>query len=140
MDKFLVRLLPIISNIYIIVTVILCWNGIDLSILDYCFSTSLLFGILLTVLCHVQGKYHCRWMRFLCYDLVVIPLLSLVDSLFPLFYIVEDYLMSISVIILFSVSATMVMAVRHFLKVRTLNKIRYEQLKPVRPVNSRKSQ
>lgn len=64
MDKFVVRFCIFGLNTYMLIVLIYALNGVDISEYDYLFTNSLLFGVLLTVLSHTQGKYHCRWQDF----------------------------------------------------------------------------
>lgn len=139
MDRFLVRILPIILNLYIVVIAIFAWNGVDVSMYDYWVSCPISMGVLLTVLCHVQGKYHCRWIRVLCYNLVFIPLVSYIDSIRPIFYKAEDMIIFLSADMSVAILATIILAINHFRRVRkVLKKNRYEELKPIKCNRTRK--
>lgn len=126
MDRFLVRILPIILNLYIVVIAIFAWNGIDISIYDYWLSCPVMLGLLLTVLSHSQGKYHCKWIRVLCYNLIFIPLVSYIDSVHPIFYEAEDMIIFLSADLSVAILSTIILAVNHFRRVRkVLNKNQY---------------
>lgn len=126
MDKFIVRFSIIFLNLYMVVVTILAYNGIDISYLDYIFTDSALFGIVLTTLCHAQGRYHCVWMRALCYNLICVPIINLVDYKYVLFETAEQLIYAISSIITLSVVATVILAINHFRRVRkVINKHRH---------------
>lgn len=126
MDKFIVRFSILALNVYMIVVIALSYMGIDISVYDYLFTDSLLFGIVLTTLCHTQGRYHCVWMRALCYNLIAVPLLNFIDAKNPLFETIEGYLYTIAAIVFINVVATIILAINHFRRVRkVLNKNQY---------------
>lgn len=138
MDKFIVRFAILALNVYMIVVIALAYIGTDISICDYLFTNSLLFGIVLTTLCHKQGRYHCVWMRALCYNLIAIPILNFVDAKNPLFETVEVYLYTIAAIVLINVSVTIILAINHFRRVRRIAKRRYEEIRPIECFRARK--
>lgn len=132
MDKFIVRFAILSLNVYMISVIALAYMGIDISVYDYLFTDSLLFGIVLTTLCHTQGRYHCVWMRALCYNLIAIPILNFIDANMPLFETIEGYLYAIAAIVSINVIATIILAINHFRRVRKATKGRYEELRPIK--------
>lgn len=139
MDKFLVRLLPIILNLYVIVAISFAWAGYDISIYDYWFSCPVTMGVLLSVLCNVQGRYHCKWIRLLCYNLVFIPFLTYIDAAYVLFEDAYLYIATITFVMALSIIATIVLAIRHFRKARkVLSKRRYGEIRPINRCCQRK--
>ena len=133
MDRFIVRLSILALNVYMIVVTILAYNGIDISYLDYIFTDSVLFGIVLTTLCHAQGRYHCVWMRALCYNLIVIPLLNFIDYQYVLFDTAEHLIYAIGFLISINIFATIILSINHFRRVRkVLKKHKYEELRPIK--------
>lgn len=124
MDKFVVRFTILALNAYMIFVFSFALNGVDMSEYDFIFTDSLLFGILLTVLVHVQGKYHCKWIRALCYNLVAVPIINFVDCKYPFFNTVEGYIYFASAIMSISVISTIILAILHFRRVRRIKKIR----------------
>lgn len=132
MDKFLVRLLPILLNLYITIVIALSFAGIDISTLDYWFSSSITMGVLLTVLCHTQGRYHCKWIRLLCYNLIFVPLLGFIDSIWPLFYSVEEYIFTLCIEMSVVILLTIGLALHHFIKARrVIKQKRYAEIKSI---------
>lgn len=126
MDKFVVRATAIVANLYIVVVLIFAFNGTDISTYDYLFSTTLLLGIVLTTLSHAQGKYHCKWMRGLCYNCIFTPLLNFFDCTLTLFYDTMTYIYTVALLVSASILYTIYMSVRHFRKVRNIKHRRYE--------------
>ena len=124
MDKFIVRFTVLALNAYMILVFILALNGIDISEYDFIFTNSVLFGIVLTVLSHSQGKYHCKWIRALCYNLIFVPTINFIDCKYPLFNTIEEYIYFVSSIIGISSIATIILAILHFRRVRRIKKIR----------------
>ena len=120
MDKFIVRLSILALNIYIFVVLLFAFNGIDISVYDYIFTDSILFGVVLTTLVHAQGRYHCKWIRFMCYDLIVIPSINFVDTKYYIFVNAEDCIYLYCSIVTISVLITLFLAIRHFIKVQNL--------------------
>ena len=141
MDRLLVRVLPIILNLYVIVAISMAWFGYDISIYDYWFSCPITMGVLLSVLVNVQGKYHCKWMRYLCYNLVFVPSVTYLDSAYLLFDDAYVYLIVITSSMALAILATIVLSIRHFHLVRKVlngKNSRYEELKPLKCGCSRK--
>lgn len=133
MDKFLVRILPIILNVYIVIVTAFAWNGIDISEYDYWLSCPIIMGVLLTTLCHSQGKYHCKWIRVLCYNLIFVPFASYIDAVNPIFYEAEDMIMFLCADMFITIIATIILAINHFRRVRkVLNKNKYEEIRPIK--------
>ena len=139
MDRFIVRLSILALNVYMIVVTILAYNGIDISYFDYIFTDSVLFGIVLTTLCHAQGRYHCVWMRALCYNLIAIPLLNFMDYQYVLFDTAEHLIYAIGFLISINILSTIILAINHFRRVRkVLKRNRYEELRPIKCNRTRK--
>lgn len=124
MDKFIVRFSAISINLYIPIVLIYAYNGIDISNYDYIFSSSVLLGLVLTILSHSQGKYHCRWIRALCYNSAITPTISFIDSQYILFEDAIYYIYLISTIWSISVLITLILAIRHFARVRKVKSIK----------------
>lgn len=132
MDRFAVRVLPIAMNLYLIISTLCAMNGIDVSIGDYWLSCSITCGILLTILAHSQGKYHCKWVRLLCYNLIFVPVVSFLDALWPLFYSSEDFVFALCIEMFVVIIVAIALALYHFIKVRRIIKRqKYAQIKPL---------
>ena len=120
MDKLIVRLSAILVNIYMAIVLIFALSGIDISIYDYWFSTSMLFGLVLSVLAHSQGKYHCKWMRGLCYTSISVPAVGYVDAMYGIFGNAMDFIIAIACIWTLGILYTLFEAMRHFIKIRCI--------------------
>lgn len=118
MDKFIVRLITIIVNLYVVVVLLFALQGIDISNNDYLFSNTLPLGLLLTVLAHSQGKYHCKWIRGLCYNCISMPLFCYIDSKYILFENAIEYVYAIAILWSIGVLYTITLSIFHFRKVR----------------------
>lgn len=127
MDKFIVRLSSVILTVYMIVATLFALNGIDISEYDFIFTNSFIIGLVLTVLCHSQGKYHCVWMRAMCYNLMFIPIVNFIDSKYPLFETVEGYIYLICISLSITVLSTLILAINHFRKVSKVLKLKRQQ-------------
>lgn len=125
MDKFIVRVSAILANVYIPIVLYYALNGIDISDYDYIFSSTFLLGLILSVLAHSQGKYHCKWMRALCYNATAVSTLNFVDAKFYIFDDAMTYVYVISVMWSISVIVTLILAINHFLRVKKVTKQRY---------------
>lgn len=134
MDKFIVRFSVLALNVYMIVSLAYAMNGVDISEYDYIFTDSVLIGIVLTTLVHVQGRYHCKWIRALCYNLILVPSINFIDCKYPLFETAEDYVYFVTSVISISIIATIILAINHFRKVRKVLKNRYVEYE-LRPRN-----
>lgn len=122
MDKFIVRFSIFALNTYIGVVLLFALNGVDISLYDYLFTNSALFGLVLTVLTHSQGKYHCKWARALCYNLVFTPCVNFLDSKYVLFETAEELIYFAGGTMLATIISTIILAISHFRRVRKLNK------------------
>lgn len=134
MDKFIVRFSVLALNVYMIVALAYAMNGVDISEYDYIFTDSSLIGIVLTTLVHVQGRYHCKWIRALCYNLILVPSINFIDCKYPLFETAEGYVYFVTSVISISIIATIILAINHFRKVRKVLKNRYIEYE-LRPRN-----
>lgn len=132
MDKFIIRASAILINAYIPLVLIFAVNGIDISIYDYMFSSNVMFGLVLSILSHSQGKYHCKWIRGLCYNSVAVPSVCYMDASYDLFGDAMAFIYSIAIIWSIGVLITIFLAINHFRRVRkVLNKHRYEEIRAI---------
>lgn len=122
MDKFIVRISAILTNLYIPIVLVYALNGVDISDFDYLFSSSFLLGIVLTTLSHTQGKYHCKWMRALCYNATAVPTVGFIDSQWCMFEDAMVFIYLISIMWVITIISTIILAINHFRRARKLNK------------------
>nr|DAY73247.1 MAG TPA: hypothetical protein [Caudoviricetes sp.] len=127
MDKFVVRFCIFGLNTYMLIVLIYALNGVDISEYDYLFTNSLLFGVLLTILSHTQGKYHCRWARFLCYNLVLVPIVNYIDCKYSIFDTAEEYIYFACGTLMFATISTIILAINHSRRARKVKKSRYKE-------------
>lgn len=127
MDNFIIRAAAILVNLYIPVVMFYAYNGVDISDFDYMFSSSVILGVVLTVLAHTQGKYHCKWMRCLCYNSTAVPIVGFIDSKYVLFEDVIVFIYVISAMWVVTVIGTLYLAINHFRRVRKVRKHRYKE-------------
>lgn len=127
MDKFIIRATAILVNAYIPVVMFYSYNGVDISDYDYIFSSSVLLGVILTILSHTQGKYHCKWMRFLCYNSTAVPTIGFIDSRYIMFEDAMEFIYVISALWVITILATLILAINHFRRVRKVKKSRYKE-------------
>lgn len=127
MDKFIVRFAAITLTVYMILVTVFAFDGVDISEYDYIFTDSFIIGLVLTTLCHSQGKYHCVWMRAMCYNLTFVPIINFLDCKYPLFETAEDYVYFIASCLTLTVFSTLVLAINHFRRVRKVKKSRYKE-------------
>lgn len=118
LDIFLVRFLPIIMLIYIGVTILYAWNGIRMPCNVYIFSNSFIYSLVLFFVSLADKKYHCVWNRAMYIEMMVVPLINYADSKFVIFPTAEGLLITLSVSWIAALVATIILAVRHFLKPR----------------------
>lgn len=134
MDRFIVRFSILALNAYMVVVLAYAFNGVDISEYDYLFTDSALFGIVLTTLVHVQGKYHCKWIRALCYNLIAVPIINFIDCQWNIFGTAEMLIITYCGLLLLSVITTIILAIIHFRKVRKVLNNRYQEYE-LRPRN-----
>lgn len=70
MIRFLVRIYPFLINIYIAYVILNSYIGKSFVDLEFLFGNSLLLDFLLLLLCNSQGKYNCKYIRYLIYNLI----------------------------------------------------------------------
>lgn len=139
MDKFIIRASAILINIYLPLVLLFAVNGIDISVYDYMFSSNIMFGLVLSVLSHTQGKYHCKWIRGLCYNAIAVPIVGYLDASYNLFGNAMTFIYTIAIIWCVGVLTTIILAINHFRRVRkVLKKHKYEELRPIKCNRTRK--
>lgn len=138
MDKFIVRFSAMLINLYVPVAFVFAMNGVDISVYDYWFSTSIMFGVVLSVLSHSQGKYHCKWMRGLCYNGISVPAIGYLDASCSLFGENMDFIITLAAIWGLGILYTLYEAINHFRKVKKVTKRRYGEIRPIECFRARK--
>lgn len=128
MDKFinfLIRISILCISIYLMVVIVFAFFGIDCYYLNFLFGHNFMLDLILLFFCYNDRKFHCKYMRFLCYNLLFADLLWLVDSNFVIFNesIYQLYTLSIAWVILAIITA--ILAIKHFRIVKIIKRIRY---------------
>lgn len=77
MGKFLVIVTLILTSIYFLVAFYVAqFLGID--ILNSCYT--IMFELCVVVYCHSEGKYHCRFIKYLATSILVTDSISFLDN------------------------------------------------------------
>ena len=96
MVKALVRLLILSASIYSILECVFAYFGVNISSLRYILGHSLIVDVCLIIFCGTQGKYHCKYMKYLCYNLAFISVFNYFDSLFNIIPNATSYIYILS--------------------------------------------
>lgn len=95
------------------------WHGAEFVILMTCISYY--FEIALCVVMSSQGKYHCKYMKYTAYGITTSDGITRADNVWD--FIPCDYAIYIpAVIVGVGISATFLMSLRHFYKVKQLKR------------------
>ena len=120
MDKFAVRFTIFFCSIYFIYVLYYAWNGEN--VFDDTYKLLLELSLYLTAKSNLH--YNCRYARFLALNLFMTEALTYVDSTYCLFEDAETLLTILSVSWSLAVTATIVLAVNHFRRVRNVKRMR----------------
>lgn len=118
MSKFIVRLTVISVAIYLI----LCYFsevlfGVDIWFQDY----YLLFELCVCLCISKQGVYHCKFIKYTAYGILISDALVCIDNHFDIFP-VNFMVFAPSIIIAIGLLTTTTLALRHYHKVRKLKR------------------
>lgn len=120
MGKLLIRLSTIFTTIYFVYCYYMAqFHGIDL--LDDWYL--LLFELCVIFCCFEQGKFHCRYMRFLVIGIFISDVLTRLDNYYNFLTITQHNIIPICILYT-SLSVSLFCAIRHFYKVRKLKRKR----------------
>ena len=122
----LVRISILSVSFYLLVVIILAWNGTDLYQWNYIFGHNLILDLLFLFFCFNDKKYHCKYMRFMCYNLIFTDLIGFIDAQILLFRDAVIQLIVLSVTWSITTLITFILAIGHFYKVKKINKEKYE--------------
>ena len=122
LDKLIVRILPFILYIILGVEIVLCWNGVDISLVNLLHGNSALYATALFLISLSNKRYHCKYNRYMYVLLIAAPVINFLDGVFNIFPIVDTYLIAISVLYFVVAFITAFRAIKHFIKVN-INKI-----------------
>ena len=118
MSKFIVRLTVISVAIYLI----LCYFsevlfGVDIWFQDY----YLLFELCVCLCISKQGVYHCKFIKYTAYGILISDSLVCIDNHFDIF-LVNFMVFAPAIIIAIGLLTTTTLALRHYIKVRKIKR------------------
>lgn len=118
MSKLIVRLTTMVVALYLIACYIAALFGVDIWRQWY----YLLFELCFCLCISKQGVYHCKFIKWTAYAILIVETLAYLDVLF-------DYLTAVAFIVVQTtiltagLATTVTLAVRHYIRVRRLRKI-----------------
>lgn len=122
LPKFLVRLAVIFTAVYFTIIYTLAWFGIEFLNDAYI----ILFEACVCSFISVQGKYHCKYIKYTAWDLTACDTIARIDNAYDLLSV--DLAMILSSLLLFFAWFTpLVLALHHYYKVRKLKR-RYNDI------------
>lgn len=119
MSKFIVRITVVFVAIYLIICYLL---SVIFSIDIWSQSYYLLFELCLCLCISKQGVYHCKFIKWTAYGILVSDTLVCTDNLFDIFP-VNFMVLVPAIIIAVGLLTTTCMAIRHYIRVKRLKKI-----------------
>lgn len=122
-DIVIVRFFPIPIFIIMAVDLYSCWNGINSLAFNHLHCNSFFYAGAKFFISLSNPKYHCVWNRAMYVNLMVAPLIDYVDARWNVFYDAEPLLVVLSVIWMFSLLTTLILAIRHFVLIRKRKRI-----------------
>lgn len=120
MVNFIVRAALILVPLYLLSVIIAAFNGVSLKDYEYLLGHSFILDTLLLALCYAEDKFHCKFMRYSCYNLLFADILGLLQKKFYIFSDPYPMLYTLSVAWSLSAIITMFLAFRHFRKVQKI--------------------
>lgn len=124
MDKFIVRLAAISSNIWLIYSFILAWMGEYTGISAEFFGLTFMGSLVVAVLSFSQGKYHCKWMQALSVNLVFSEMLNILSLYSSVFNDALIYLVILTTSWAVSTILAFYFAISHFIKVKRIKRLK----------------
>lgn len=118
LDIFVVRFIPIVIFVYIAIVFILAWQGYYNTLNEYILGNSFIYALSLFLISLSNPKYHCVWNRAMYAELMIVPLINFADAKWRIF---PDAVLMLSVLSstwVIAFIATIILAVRHFVKIR----------------------
>lgn len=120
MGRFLIRITTIVVSVYFILAYLIAqYCGVDI-LGDW---HTILFELCALVCCFEQGKYHCKYLRFLLLSLLLSDLLTKLDIKYDFLSVSQHNLIPIAIIAL-GITTSLTLALRHFYKVSKLKRKR----------------
>lgn len=120
MGRFLVRITIIFISLYFIYSCYLAqYKGVD--VLDDWYSVLLL--AIIVIYSFSEGKYHCRYIKFLAVSILISDTLTRLDNAYNFLSVTAHNLIPIFVIAL-GITVSLILAIHHFYKVTKLKRKR----------------
>jgi len=127
MSKLLIRITVILVAAYLICCYIVAWFGVDI----WCQWYYLLFEACVCLCISKQGVYHCRFIKWTAYAILLTETLAYIDVVF-------DYMSAVAFIVIQTtiltagIATTVTLAVRHYIRAKRIKKIWKAQDRKVR--------
>lgn len=121
LDVFIVRFLPFglfILICYIVINSRLGNTEIDYNAINQIHSNSFPYALALFLISLSDKKYHCIWNRAMYVELMVIPIINYINAKFHIFYDELSMIYFVSLTLILTLIATIILAVRHFIITR----------------------
>lgn len=118
LDVFLIRFLPLVLFIFLGDILIDSWHGISQYPFNLFHSNSVLYAFVLFFVSLADKKYHCVWNRAMYVELIIFPLINYTDAKIGIFPDTESLLVALTITWFAAVLATVILAVRHFVRPR----------------------
>lgn len=118
MSKLIIRLTIILTAFFLIACYIVAYYGIDI----WCQWYYLLFELCVCLCISKQGVYHCRFIKWTAYAILIEDTIATTDVFFDyvpylLFSIMQPTIITAGLV------TTTALAIRHYIKVRRIKKI-----------------
>lgn len=118
MGKLAIRISVLLVAIYFIVYYILLFFEIDIWSQTY----YLLFELCTCLCISKQGVYHCKYIKWTAYGILLSDTIVCIDNLFDVFPV--NFMVFVpAIIIAVGLSTTTILAIDHYIKVKRLKKI-----------------
>lgn len=117
-DIIIVRFLPIIFFISIAILLIYSWSGSVFYAINNILGNSFIYALALFLISLSNPKYHCVWNRAMYVELMIVPLINFADAKWCIFPDAVLMLAVLSSTWVIAFIATIVLAIRHFVKIR----------------------
>ena len=114
MGKFAIRLTVILVSLYMVACYMLAVCS-DINLWSHTYTV--LFELCVCICISAQGTYHCKFIKWTAYSILIADALTSVDELFDILpYTIVAF--APAIIIAFGLLTTTTLAIRHFIKVK----------------------
>lgn len=118
MSKLLIRITILATAIFLLTCYIFAIFGVDIWQSWY----YLLFELCVCLCISKQGVYHCKFIKWTAYAILLVETLAYIDVISD-FLTARAFLILMMTILSAGIAATTTLAIRHYIKVRRLKKI-----------------